>query len=87
MKQTVERINNKPAMWIGLLTAIFLGALGIYGFLGAHIFNEVQAAPKTYETKDDHNRDINRIEITQRRIEDKIDKGFSELRDAINDLK
>lgn len=86
MREHIDKINKKPAMWIGIVSAVFVLTLGVYGFLGAHIFNEVEAAPKTYETKEDHNIDIDRIEKGQDRIEDKIDSGFKEIRKMILDL-
>jgi hypothetical protein len=74
MKKAQDRINSNPAIWIMLVSVVFTAALGLLGFFGTFTFNEVAAAPKIYETKDDHNRDVDRIEDGQIRIEGKIDK-------------
>jgi hypothetical protein len=74
VKNAQDRVNSNPAVWILVLGTVFTALLGIMGFIGAFTFNEVAAAPKVYETKDDHNRDIDRIYEGQNRMEGKIDK-------------
>jgi hypothetical protein len=83
MKKAQEKVNSNPAIWIFIMGLVFTVAFGVVGFIGTFTFNEVAAAPKVYETKADHNRDVDRIEEGQYRIEDKIDK----LIEKVGELK
>lgn len=77
-----DKVNSNAAPWIGGLGIL----IAVLSFLAAFLFNEVVAAPKTYTTIEQHQRDVDKINERQTRIEDKIDKGFDRLHETILDL-
>jgi len=82
VKAVQQKVNNNAAPWIGGISIL----LAVLGFLGAFLFNEVTASPKTYETIESHRRDIDKQEQDRRRVEDKIDSGFEKIQKLILDL-
>ena len=82
VKVAQGRVNRNAAPWIGGI-AVFVAVLS---FLGAFLFNEVTAAPKVYETIEQHQRDIDKQERDRQMVEDKIDKGFDRIHRLILDL-
>jgi cell division protein FtsB len=82
IKAAQNRVNGNAAPWIGGI-AVFISVLG---FLGAFLFNEVTAAPKIYETIEQHQRDVDKQERDRQMVEDKIDKGFDKIYRLILDL-
>ena len=82
VKAVHEHANKKSAMWIYIL-GLFIGLLG---FLGTFLFNQVAALPATYTTIEQHNRENDRQDRRQEIIEKKIDDGFQQIRELIIDL-
>ncbi len=83
MQAAQEKVNKNVAPWLGGLAVL----LSILGFLGAFMFNRVVAAPSTYQTIEQHQRDMDKTERRQERIEKKIDDGFTTITKHLLDLK
>ena len=83
MQAARAKVNRNAAPWIGGI-AVFISILS---FLGVFLFNEVTAAPKTYQTIEQHDRDIDKVDRRQERIEKKIDDGFTAITKHLLDLK
>ena len=82
IKTAQKKVNSNAAPWIGGISIL----VAVLSFLAAFLFNEVTAMPKTYKTIEAHERDMDKVEKRQQRIEDKIDRGFENLQKTILDL-
>jgi hypothetical protein len=86
MKQKLQaaqdKVNRNAAPWIGGMAVL----VSLLSFLGAFLFTEVTAAPKTYQTIMQHQRDVDRQDLEQRELERKIDDGFNKVIDKMIDL-
>jgi hypothetical protein len=82
VKIAQRRVNRNAAPWIGGIAIL----VTVLSFLGAFLFNEVVAAPKIYETIEQHDRDIDKQEQDRQRVEDRINEGFQKIQDLILDL-
>lgn len=82
IKAASDSASNNTLSWFGAVGIL----LGVLGFLGAYLFNEVSAMPKVYETTEQHQRDMDKQDERQRIIEKKLDDGFDGVQKLILDL-
>ena len=68
MQAAQDKVNSKPARWLGGISAL----VAVLGFLGVFLFTQVTAAPTTYESIENHNRDVDKQERRQEIIEKKL---------------
>ena len=82
MQAAQEKVNKNPTPWI-LTMGILISVLS---FIGVFIFTQVTAAPTTYETIAQHDRDVDRQDREQKEMAKKIDDGFNRIHDLIIEL-
>ena len=73
-------------IWRGLVGGLLGVLLTVGSFFGAWGFMEIQDIPKVYETKNDHDRDLTRIEKRQTTIIEKVDDGFDNVNEKLFDI-
>jgi len=67
--------RRQKTFWNGTATKVLMVLVALLAFLGSHLFREVCEVPKIYAVKSEMSM-----------LADRMDKGFKELREGINDI-